>query len=284
MTEPIMKRVQGDGVEIQLAEWEGQGKTLFCVHGITANCRCWDVLAEAITPANRMIAMDLRGRGLSGKPATGYSIEHHCRDILAVMDNLGLERAVIMGHSLGAFISLIFAARHPERVDRLILVDGGGKLSETQREKVFAGIKPSLDRLGKVFPSFEDYLALMKGAPFLKPWTSALDTYYKYEIETVKDGICSRIKPEHIQEEALNLAKVDVSQFYQKVVCPVLILRATEGLLAPDDILLPEEVVKKMVNEIPNARRVDLEGTNHYFIVFQSNTTRDQAIMEFLKE
>lgn len=284
MTEPIMKRVKGDGVEIQLAEWEGQGKTVICVHGLTANCRCWDVIAGAITPVNRMIAMDLRGRGLSGKPATGYSIEHHCRDILAVVDDLGLERVVIMGHSLGAFISLIFGALHPERVDRIILVDGGGKLSETQREKVFAGIKPSLDRLGKVFPSFEDYLALMKGAPFLKPWTSALDTYYEYEIEAVKGGIRSRIKPEHIQEEALNLAKVDVSQFYKKIVCPVLILRATEGLLAPDDILLPEEVVKKLVREIPNARRVDLEGTNHYFIVFQPNTTRDQAIMEFLKE
>ncbi len=284
MTEPIMKRVKGDGVEIQLAEWEGEGKTVLCVHGLTANCRCWDVLAEAITPVNRMIAMDLRGRGLSGKPATGYSIEHHCRDILAVLDDLELERAVIMGHSLGAFISLIFGALHPERVDRIILVDGGGKLSETQREKVFAGIKPLLDRLGKVFPSFEDYLALMKGAPFLNPWTSALDTYYEYEIEAVKGGICSRIKPEHIQEEALNLAKVDVSQFYKKIVCPVLILRATEGLLAPDDILLPEEVVERMVREIPDARRVDLEGANHYFVVFQPNTTRDQAIMAFLKE
>jgi len=283
MTAPIMKRVTGDGVEIQLAEWKGQGKTVLCVHGITANCRCWDVIAEAVSPGHRILAMDLRGRGLSESPSSGYSIEHHCRDILAVLDDLGLDRVVIMGHSLGAFISVVLGATHPERVDRIILVDGGGKLSEEHREKVFAGIKPSLDRLGKVFPSFDDYLALMKEAPFLKPWPPAMEPYYRHEVEEVDGGIGSRVMPEHIQEEALNLGKVDVSQFYPKLVCPVLIFRATEGLLAQDDILLPEEVVEWMLREIPDASRVDLDGTNHYSIIFQPNSTRDQAIMGFLK-
>lgn len=283
MTEPIMKRVTGDGVEIQLAEWEGQGKTVLCVHGITANCRCWDVIAEAASPGHRILATDLRGRGLSESPSSGYSIEHHCRDILAVLDDLGLDRVVIMGHSLGAFISVVFGAQNPERVERIILVDGGGKLSEEQRGKVFAGIKPSLDRLGKVFPSFEDYLALMKQAPFLKPWPPAMEPYYRHEVEEVDGGIRSRVMPEHIQEEALNLGKVDVSQFYPKLVCPALIFRATEGLLAQDDILLPKEVVERMLREIPNASRVDLDGTNHYSIIFQPNSTRDQAIRAFLK-
>jgi pimeloyl-ACP methyl ester carboxylesterase len=73
--------------------------------------------------------MDLRGRGLSDKPPTGYSIEQHCHDVLALMNDLGLQRPVLMGHSLGAFISLVFSAQYPQRVDRLILVDGGGKLS-----------------------------------------------------------------------------------------------------------------------------------------------------------
>ncbi|NTW45410.1 MAG: alpha/beta fold hydrolase, partial [Anaerolineaceae bacterium] len=77
---------------------------------------------------------------------------HHCQDVLALINDLGLERPILMGHSLGAFISLAFAAQHPDRVDRLVLVDGGGKLSEIQMAKVFAGIKPSLDRLGKTFP------------------------------------------------------------------------------------------------------------------------------------
>ncbi|MCG2777867.1 MAG: alpha/beta hydrolase [Desulfobacterales bacterium] len=284
MTEPIMKRAMGDGIEIQLAQWEGEEKAILCIHGITANSRCWDVIADALSPSHTVLAMDLRGRGLSGAPSTGYSMEHHSRDILAVLDDLGLERVVLMGHSLGAFISLIFGAKHPERVDRIILVDGGGKLSEDQLVKVFAGIKPSLDRLGKVLPSFEAYLDLMKEAPFLKNWSQALETYYQYEVEEVSGGVRTRINPVHIEEERINLGKVDISQFYGEISCPVLILRATEGMLARDDVLLPEDVTERMVREIANVRRVDVDGTNHYSIVFQPNEERDRAIREFLRE
>ena len=77
---------------------------------------------------------------------------------------------------------------------------------------------------------------------------------------------------------------MDSRQFYKKVTSPTLILRATKGMLAEDDLLLPEDVVERMVREIPNAKKVDVEGTNHYSILFQPNQKRDQAILEFLKE
>ena len=284
MDEPIMKRVKGDGVEMQLTVWERMAETILCVHGISANCRCWDTMVEALAPRYRIIAMDLRGRGLSEKPPAGYSIAHHCRDIRVLLENLGVERAVIMGHSLGALIALAFGAQYPEKVESLILLDGGGKLSADQTKKVFAGIQPTLDRLGKVFPSFEAYLDLMKKNPLLQPWSPALETYYLYEIEEVGGGVRSRVQPEHIKEEAENLGNLDVAEFYPQIKCPVLILRATEGMLAPDDILLPKKVVEKMLQEIPDARCVDLQGSNHYSIVLQPNEARDQAIRSFLEE
>ena len=284
MTEPIMKKAKGDGIKIQLAIWEGRKKQILCIHGITANCRFWDCLASALAPHHKVIAMDLRGRGLSDKPPTGYSIKNHCRDILALMNDQGLERPVLMGHSLGAFISLVFAARNPQRVDRLILVDGGGKLNQTQMAKVFAGIKPSLDRLGQVFSSLETYLAQMKQAPYLQPWNLYMETYFRYEIEKVKGGVRSRVHPKHIEEEAKNLGKVDSREFYKKVKAPTLILRATKGMLAKDDLLLPEDVANRMVREIPNAKKVDLKGTNHYSILFQPNKIRDQTILKSLSE
>jgi len=282
MPKPTMIKAKGDGVSIQLAVWEGKGKPVLCVHGLTANCRCWDVLASALSPRHRVLAMDLRGRGFSDSPPSGYSVENHCRDIVALMDDQGLERAVLMGHSLGAFISLVFAAKHARRVDRLILVDGGGKLSEAQMTKVFAGIKPSLDRLGKVFPDFDSYVALLKQAPFLQPWNSFFETYFRYEVEEVEGGVRSRVHPKHIEEEAGNLQQVDSSQFYKEVMTPTLILRATKGMLAEDDLLLPEDVAERMVREMPNAKRVDVEGSNHYSIMFQPNTARDQALLGFL--
>ena len=284
MNEPIMKTASGHGVKIQLAQWGHKGKPILCIHGITANCRCWDVMASGLGPDYLVTAMDLRGRGLSESPDSGYSIKHHCQDILAVLDDLGFEKTVIMGHSLGAFIATAFGAEHSDRVDRIILVDGGGKLSEIQMVKVFAGIKPSLDRLGRVFPSFEAYLDLMKAAPFFKEWTQVLENYYRYDIEEVEGGVRSRIHPAHIQEERENLGAMDISQFYEKISCPVLILRATDGMVAEDDLLLPQDVVETMVHKIPHSRYVDIPGTNHYSIVFDGNEKRDRFIREFLKE
>ena len=282
MIEPLMKRVKGDGVEINLAIWEGGGKPVLCVHGITANCRCWDHLASALSPQYQVMAMDLRGRGRSEKPDSGYALKYHIQDIICVLDELGIDRIAFVGHSLGAFIGLGFAAENPERMDRLVLVDGGGDLSQEQMDKVFIGIKPALDRLGQTFPSPDVYLEKMRAAPYIQPWSQAIETYYRYEIETSDGCVRTNIKPEHIQEEAGNVRKVQCASFYPQLACKVLVLRAPNGLLSQEDILLPEDVIEKMIREIPDARRFDVEGVNHYGIIFQPHEARDNAIREFL--
>jgi pimeloyl-ACP methyl ester carboxylesterase len=284
MAQPIMKKAKGDGAAIQLAVWEGSGKSVLCVHGITANCRCWDVLASALSPKHRVLAIDLRGRGGSDKPKSGYSLERHIEDIHSLLDDLGLKDVVLMGHSLGAFISLAFGAKYPERVNRIVFIDGGGELSNAQLDKVFQGIKPALDRLGKVFPSPEAYLDIMKQAPYIQPWSPAIETYYRYELEPADGGVRVNIRPEHIQEEAQNMRKVATDSFYPLITCKTLILRATKGLLSVDDILLPEPVVTRMLEEIPKAKRVDIVGSNHYGIMFQPNEIRDTALQSFLNE
>jgi pimeloyl-ACP methyl ester carboxylesterase len=228
--------------------------------------------------------MDLRGRWQSDKPSEGYSMEHHTRDIKCLLDDLGIQRAVIMGHSLGAFIGLVFGAEYPDRVDRLILVDGGGDLSREQMDNVFDGIKPALDRLEMVFPSTEAYLGKMSEPPYIQPWSSVIETYYRYEIEPTQKGVRTNIDPAHIQEEQANIRKLVCAPFYPKIKCKVLILRAPNGLLSLNDLLLPKDVIDKMIREIRDARRFDVEGVNHYGIVFQPHEARDRAIREFLKD
>jgi pimeloyl-ACP methyl ester carboxylesterase len=284
MDSPEMIRTRGDGIDIQLALWSGEGRAIICVHGLTANCRCWDTMAASLAPRYKVIALDLRGRGLSEKPPEGYGVEQHCRDIEAVIENLGIERPVLMGHSLGALITLALTARRPEKTAGLVLMDGAGCLSEEQLEKVLTGIKPALDRLGLVFPSFDAYTARLKQAPFLNPWSKALERYFRYEIEDVPDGVRSRVRPEHILEEIENLKEVNAADYYPRIKCPTLILRATEGTLSPDDRVLPESAVERMLKEISDARCVSVNGANHYSILFQPNPARDDAVDNFLTE
>ena len=82
------EQTQGDGLSIQAAIWNGEGKAILCIHGLTANCRCWDLLASGLAPRHRVVALDLRGRGHSEAPPSGYSLAHHVRDILALLDDL----------------------------------------------------------------------------------------------------------------------------------------------------------------------------------------------------
>ena len=284
MTEPLMKRAKGDGIGIQLALWEGKKENILCVHGLTANCRCWDGIISGLAPKFRVMAMDLRGRGLSDKPPKGYSIEQHVRDIYCLIEDQELKRITLMGHSLGAYVSLAFAAHHPDRVKKLILVDGGGHLSSSQWDRIELAIKPSLDRLGQVFPSFEDYTAPLKQAPFLQPWTSIINTYFHYEIEEVEGGVRSRTPAAAIREESSNIRDFDTPGVYSKISCPVLILRASEGILSRDDMVLTEAAAERMMRGIADARRVDVKGTDHYSILFQANEIRDRAILNFLEE
>jgi hypothetical protein len=110
------------------------------------------------------------------------------------------------------------------------------------------------------------------------------EAYYRYEIETIEGGVRTNIEPDHIQEEAANIRKVDCAPYYPRIKCDVLILRATNGLLSQDDILLPEDVIDRMMGEIPRAQRFDVKGMNHYGIVFQPHGARDEVIRKFLKD
>ena len=279
-----MKRAKGDGIEIQLAVREGKGKHILCLHGLTANCRCWDVIVPHLAPPHSVLAVDLRGRGLSDKPSTGYSLQHHVHDIACLLEDIGLKTVIPMGHSLGAYVSLVFAATYPERTEKLIPMDGGGELAQEQWDQIDFVIKPSLDRLGQVFPSFEAYIETMKQTPVLQPWSQAIEDYFRYESEDVKGGVRSRIHPDHIREETQNIRREKPSAYYPKIKCPVLILRATDGILSPGDLVLPEYAVNRMITEMADARRIDIKGTNHYSILLQPNAQRDQAILDFLKE
>lgn len=94
----------------------------------------------------------------------------------------------------------------------------------------------------------------------------------------------TNITPAHIAEEAANIRKVKSAPYCVRVRCRVLILRATEGLLREDDLLLPEDVVEHMLRRIPQPQCVIVARANHYDIAFQPRPSRDRAIRRLLAE
>ena len=105
----------------------GNGAPVVLLHGLGCGKRMWFHQNRALRQRFRVIAYDLRGHGLSDAPtaATDYSAAHLAGDLVGVLDALRIERAAIVGFSLGGGPALALAASHPERVSRLVLADVG---------------------------------------------------------------------------------------------------------------------------------------------------------------
>jgi pimeloyl-ACP methyl ester carboxylesterase len=92
------------------------------LHGYTDSSFSFSGVMPLLGSKYRVYALDLRGHGESDRPASGYELDNFAADVLAFMDEKGLRRATIVGHSMGSFIAQRVAVAAPERVERLILV------------------------------------------------------------------------------------------------------------------------------------------------------------------
>jgi 3-oxoadipate enol-lactonase len=118
--------VEVGGVRI-VYESQGRGPALVCCHGFCVNRMIWQLQIEALARAHRVITFDQRGHGESDHPlpavggADPYTLDAFAEDLGGVLDDLGIHRARILGHSMGGATALRFATRWPERVEALIL-------------------------------------------------------------------------------------------------------------------------------------------------------------------
>jgi pimeloyl-ACP methyl ester carboxylesterase len=103
------------------------------LHGTGASLHTWDGWTEELGRERRVIRFDLPGFGLTGPSPDGvYSIESYVDTVLALADSLGVQRFVLAGNSLGGYVAWVTAVLHPERVERLVLVDAAGYPFQSQ--------------------------------------------------------------------------------------------------------------------------------------------------------
>ena len=136
-------RILVNGVSLAVEE-AGHGVPLLLVHGFPLSSQMWAPVLPALAEAVRVVAVDLRGFGDSEAPRDGYTMDSLATDVVGVADALGLTRFAVAGHSMGGYVALRVAARWPDRLVGLMLVDSRAEADDEagrlRREEAIARI------------------------------------------------------------------------------------------------------------------------------------------------
>ena len=280
-------KVPGD---VELAIWRaGSGQEpVICLHGITAQHRAFNALARHLAPSRSLVGVDLRGRGDSAKPRSGYGLKAHARDVIRVLDHLGLAGAVIAGHSMGGFVALKTALSYPERVRALVLLDGGwprveaspDEMSEEQEQEAAAigeGLERAMGRLDMTFESPEDYLDFWfpdRGLT-MEDLPPDLADYYLYDLEEVEGGYRPKASRAAAEEDSSSVSEGSpTADEMRNVRCPVALVPASEGFFPGGKPVVSDETRDAMAGVLDLRSDILLEGANHYTMLWSEYVPR----------
>jgi pimeloyl-ACP methyl ester carboxylesterase len=273
--------IKTNNIDLHYIEHNPKGSpTLVLIHGLTANAHAFDgLIAHGLTKHFHLISPDLRGRGLSSKPAFRYTLEDHAQDILGLLDHLNIEKALLGGHSYGGLLSVYIAANYPDRVEKLIILDAAAEMNPNAP----AMLGPTLSRLDKTFPSYESYLAEMKASPQNTFWDKNMETYYRADAHTREDGTVNPYPNlANIVEVAMGVAQQPWIQTFEEVKQPALLVNGLDDYTM-DAPLLPDFKAKETVALMQDCKYVAVDG-NHHTMLYGDNASHVvQAIENFLK-
>jgi pimeloyl-ACP methyl ester carboxylesterase len=269
-----------NGLAMHYHEWPGQGPTLILLHPSLGYGRIWEWMVDALGDQFHIYAPDQRGHGRTDKADGDYSAQEYAEDLGLFMQELGIDRAALVGHSLGGRVAQVFAGRYPQRVSALGLV-AGPHLSNffstrDSARKIIEGMYDTIN-YPEEFGSKEELFAFLRSR---NPWThdpeAALDHRIEHNYVHLDDG---RLVPRYDNvriAQGLGHLTYNLRPHAARVECPVLILRASSG-----DALTREQA-DEIADSWRDAQVVDVEG--HYALQLENPQGVAKAITIFLSD
>lgn len=260
--------------------------TVLLIHGVTASHRAWDEFAPLLAAAGcYVVAPDLRGRGRSASLPGPYGMQQHADDMAAVLAALGIRQTTVVGHSMGGFVGITFAHRHPNLVTHLVMVNGGLPLSVPvgldADEVIQLILGPTAERLARTFRSVDEYLDFWRAHPgFCDAWEPHYDAYFAYDLNGNEGKLSPATSYAAAREDTVDLvagttilqALHETSQPVLFITCPRGLFNETPGLYAPDHL-------KELLTTYPQVRHARIEDVNHYNIVMGKKGAAELAAL-----
>ena len=268
--------VPTSGGSLRVGEWgpdSPAAPVVIAVHGITASHLSWALVAQAL-PQVRFIAPDLRGRGRSSGLPGPYGMARHAADLEAVTKALELPRAVLVGHSMGAFVAVVAAHLYPDRFSDVLLVDGGLPLSIpagiSKENLLEATLGPAARRLSMTFPDRASYLEFWQQHPAFAAdqWSQAVVDYANYDLTGEEPQLRSSASLEVVRQDSMDLYDgASVLAAIDGVRQPVSLMTAPRGLLNETPGIYTCGAIERWQDDLPYLTIREVPDVNHYTIV-----------------
>lgn len=270
------------GGRLTAGRWGKGDRLVLASHGITANHLSWLELGQLVVErsggAVSLVAVDHRGRAGSAALPGPYGPAAHAADLVAVLSHLGTERAVFVGHSMGGFVVAAAAEHHPERVEAIVLIDGGVPFTleipaDADVEAVVQSvIGPALDRLDQRWPDEDAYVEFFRAHPaFAEPnrWSATVEAYVRNDATVTPAGdIASSVSKEAVLADGgAAIVDPDSASSIERIACPAVLLWAPRGILDQTPGLYQREQIDDVVGRLGHLQAVQVPGTNHYTIL-----------------
>lgn len=264
----------------------GDGPNLVvALHGITASAMTWPPVARRLSTDWTLVAPDLRGRGAAAGLPGPYGVHRHADDVCALVRSRSDCGAVLVGHSMGAFVALLAAASAPELFRRLVLVDGGLPFPPPPEgvnvdDALAATLGPALDRLNTTFESEQAYLDFFRAHPALTAdWNDDIADYARYDLTGEPGRLRSRVVGDAVRADGRDVLVLsdDYLAAWEALRVPTVVLRAPRGMFGQVPGLIADEVAAEAARRRPDIPIETVADANHYTIVLADRFAAEVA-------
>lgn len=236
-----MKKIQINGIELAYIR-QGNGTPLVLLHGFPLDHHVWDEIVPLLEDTFDLIIPDLRGFGASTTIDTPYTMDDFASDINGLLNNLGIEKTAIVGHSMGGYVALAFARLYPKRMSGLGLVASQVLADPPDRKE--ARYKSAAEVAEKGVGGVVDTMA--------PKFTS------DQRLQEFSRNIMERQQPEaYIGALKAMAERQDATPLLASMQYPVVLVHGDA------DMLIPVERAQEVKNAIPSAHFTEISGASH---------------------